>query len=630
MRGKVLAFYILVLIDCVIAVFCVVKYLEYINSDGVWFYHHYYKIERKIVMRDGVRLYTAIYIPKDNSEQHPILLMRTPYSCGPYGEREYRYFWKTPYMAYFREKYIIVLQDVRGKFMSEGSFEIERPFIPDKKSVADVDEASDAYDTIDWLIKNVSNNNGKVGVLGVSCPGFYATMAALCGHPALKAVSPQAPVIDKFMGDDTHHNGVLFLSDEFNYDRNLLVPFPSPSSNIPSLQNIKYGNKYQFFLKAGTYSELSRKYMGDSIPFWNDIALHPNYDDWWHLRNVAEVMKDIKPAMLIVGGLFDEQDNYGPWRLYEVIKKQSPNTVCKIVEGPWYHGQWLDSVSDRIGNVRFESNTSEYYFKNIELPFFDYYLKGEGDIKAIPEASVFVTGENKWHTFAEWLPKNDSVINLYLNMNEEISFDIHSNQKSIDSYKSDPMKPVPYTDTALKPSVTYMCEDQRFLSNRPDVLIYETKPIEKQITVLGPVIADIYASISTTDADFVVKIIDVFPDDFKYANAEVNACKIGGYQMLVMGDVMRGRFRNSFERPEPFIANRVTQMKFQLPTIAHTFKQGHRIMIQIQSTWFPLADRNPQQYINPYTCQTKDLISSTISIYHDSIHHSDILLPVLN
>ncbi len=350
------------------------------NQDSAWLVSNYNKIERNIPARDGVNLFTAIYLPKDTSINHPILMKRTPYSCAPYGENKFDSWWKTPYITYFREGYIMVVQDVRGRFMSEGTFEDVRPFIADKKSKNDTDESSDAYDAIDWLVKNVPHNNGNVGVYGISYPGFYATMASLSGHPALKAVSPQAAVTDWFIGDDFHHNGVSFVLDAFEFYRNFGVPRPTLTTQWPDIPKIVGDDNYQFFLQSGTYGEIKEKYMGDSIKFWNDVAAHPNYDEWWKARDARRNCYNIKPAVLIVGGLFDAEDCFGAWNIYKAISQQSPQTDIKLVEGPWFHGGWARSAGDRLGNVWFGSKTSVDYLKNFELPFFNYHLLGTSEI----------------------------------------------------------------------------------------------------------------------------------------------------------------------------------------------------------------------------------------------------------
>lgn len=596
-------------------------------KDSAWIVNNYHKIERMITMRDGIKLFTSIYIPNDVSVKHPIMITRTPYSCAPYGETKFKNFWSRYSKEYLLQNYIVVIQDVRGCYMSEGEFEDIRPYKPLKKK-KETDEASDTYDAIDWLVKNVPNNNGNVGVSGISYPGFYSSMAALCGHPALKAVSPQAPVTDWFIGDDVHHNGAFFMMDDFDFDYSFGKPRPKPTTNNNADLEYPTPDNYDFFLKVGTLKNLTKLYMGDSMKFWNEEMNHGNYDEFWKSRTVSYHFKDVKPAVLFTGGLFDAEDCWGAWNAYKKMEKQSPATNNRIVVGPWIHGGWAKTEGDRLGNIKFGDPTSANYFKNIELPFFNYYLKGEGDISKMAEATIFFTGDNKWNTFTEWPSKNVETKAIYLREKEGLSFSKPIAAAGFSAYTSDPAKPVPYTeDVHLNRTREYMCDDQRFASRRPDVLVFKTDILTEDITLAGPVIADLLVSISTTDADFVVKVIDVFPDNFEYGKND--EYPMGGYQMMVRGEIMRGKFRNSMETPAPFTPNKVEEVKFELPDVAHTFKKGHRIMIQIQSSWFPLVDRNPQQFLDIYHCDEKDFIKSDIKIYHDAQNASSILLPVL-
>jgi putative CocE/NonD family hydrolase len=597
------------------------------NQDSAYFVNNYTKKEVYIPVRDGIRLFTTLYIPKDKTEKHPILMTRTPYSCAPYGESNYsaRYY-RNHYKAYLKENYIIVVQDVRGCWMSEGNFIDVRPYNPDKKTNTDIDEASDTYDTIDWLIKNIEGNNGNVGVFGISYPGFYSSMAALSNHPALKAVSPQAPVTDWFIGDDFHHNGALMLMDAFSFYSGFGKPRPKPTTTgTPGFQ-MPTGDNYDFYLRTGALPNLT-KLMGDSIAFWKDLMSHPTYDAWWKARNDRNFVQHISPstATLEVGGLFDAEDAFGAQNLYKAIETKSKNNN-KLVLGPWYHGQWASTDGTHMGNVQFASNTSEWFGKNIEVPFFNYYLKGKGDASQIAEATIFFTGENQWHQFEQWPPSNITMKPVYLQASQQLSFTTGNSQKNgFDSYVSDPAKPVPYTGE-IRPYRTreYMDDDQRFAATRPDVLVYKTEVLDKDITLAGPLVADLMVSLSSTDADFVVKLIDVFPDDFKYSDHDNYL--MNGYQMLVRGEVFRGKFRNSFEAPEAFIPNKPTEVKYTLPDVAHTFKKGHRIMIQVQSSWFPLVDRNPQVFTDIYHATDADFTKATIKIYHNQ---SKIFLPIL-
>ena len=589
-------------------------------------------------MRDGVKLFTAVYIPIDNTEKHPLLMTRTPYSCAPYGEDKFVQLWSSYKMAYAKENYIFVTQDVRGRYMSEGIFEDVRPFNKNKKG-KDTDEASDTYDAVDWLVKNIANNNGNVGVFGTSYPGFYSTEAALSGHPAVKAVSPQAPVTDWFIGDDFHHKGAFFAMDGFSFYPTFGKPHPVPTKDYGSGFTTPIKDNYKFYLEAGAVKNLDRM-IGDSIKFWHQLYEHPNYDAWWQARNARVGLYNVKPAMLWVGGLFDAEDCWGAWNSYKATEKQSPQTNSRIVMGPWYHGQWSREGS-YLGNVRFESNTSDFYQKNIEIPFFQYYLKGKGSADGIAEANIFFTGENQWKKFNAWPPQNMEEKNLYVNDNNLLGFEnkTASAKGSFYEYVSDPAHPVPYTeDVHNHRTREYMTDDQRFASRRPDVLTFQMNELKEDITLAGPVIADIATSISTTDADFVVKLIDVFPDDFIY-NADNSSPSgslggaalypMGGYQMLVRGEIMRGKFRNSFEKPEAFVPGKITHVKFELPDVAHTFKKGHRIMIQLQSSWFPLADRNPQKFINIYKAENSDFQKATIRIYSDAVNQTKFILPVI-
>jgi putative CocE/NonD family hydrolase len=542
-------------------------------QDSAWFRDNYTKKEIMVPMRDGIKLFTSLYIPKDNTEKHPFLMTRTPYSCAPYGEQNYRpNFWISHFRHYAREGYIFVTQDVRGRWMSEGEFVDVRPFNPDKKTSQDIDEASDTYDAIDWLVKNIPGNNGSVGVMGISYPGFYSTMAALSGHPALKAVSPQAPVTDWFMGDDFHHNGALFIMDGFSfYTGGFGFPRPKPTTVGPrsSLQ-ITRNDNYDTYLRIGALKNFM-KLTGDSLKFWKDLYAHPNLDDWWKARNPRNFVSNLKPAMLTVGGLFDAEDCFGAWNLYKAIEEKSGTGIFnKIVMGPWYHGQWSSLDGTKLGNVQFGSNTPHWYQNTIELPFFNYFLKGKGDISKLAEATIFFSGANEWKQYPQWPPANKADQALYLQPDGKLGWEKPTGKTSFSEYVSDPAKPVPYTeDVHFSRTRDYMTDDQRFASRRTDVLTFKTDILTDDVTLGGPVVADLLTSITGTDADFIVKLIDVFPDDFQYPGAAANrggrdasaVIPMGGYQMLVRGEVMRGRFRNSFEKPEAFKPNKVERVK---------------------------------------------------------------------
>ena len=595
------------------------------NADSTWLVNNYSKKEVSISMRDGVKLFTSIYIPKDQTEKHPVLLTRTPYSVAPYGQA-FKPYWHSYMMRYCREGYILVSQDIRGKFMSEGIFEVVRPFNPHKKTTKDIDEASDSYDTIDWLVKNIDNNNGKVGGIGISFPGFYATMIALSGHPALKAVSPQAPVTDRFFGDDDHHNGVMMLMDayDFHVGYGFSAPSRKPSVNAAKGAGFSYNDNYNFYLKRGAMSNLTRL-SGDTMRFWSDMMNHPNLDAWWKARDARSGMKNVKPAMLITGGLFDAEDGYGAWHTYDALVRQSPGTITKLVIGPWYHGQWASNDGTHLGNVRFGSNTSRYY-QDLEVPFFNYYLKASGT-DTLSKATIFFSGENKWRRFNQWPVAGIKETPVYLEKDGKLSFTaVPDATQTADSYVSDPAKPVPYAEKIHADRTReYMDDDQRFAAERPDVLVYDTGILPADLTLAGPVVADLLVSLSGTDADFIVKLIDVYPDNTPANPA--NNYPMGNYQMLVRAEVMRGKFRNSFEKPEAFVPGKPTQVKYTMPDVAHTFLKGHKLMVQIQSTWFPLTDRNPQQFLDINQARDSDFKKETIHIYHNS---SKIVMPVIN
>jgi len=597
------------------------------NDREKWVLEHYTKKEYMIPMRDGAKLFTAVYSPKDTTQNHPMLICRSPYSSGPYGEDAgMNNALSNNLYPYSERGYIFVYQDVRGRFMSEGQYENIRSFLADKKGT-EIDEASDSYDTADWLVKNLSHNNGRIGVFGISYPGFYALMAGAANHPAIKAVSPQAPVFNWFIGDDFHHNGAFFLKDAFSFmdtfdqiRKKRTTEWVDPTVNYE-------GNDYDFF-KNKSLKELTDTYFKDTRPFWSDMMRHPDYDDWWKARSAANACRNFKPAVLVVGGLFDAEDCYGAWNAYKEIRKQSPQTNCRIVFGPWFHGGWDRSLGDSLGRIRFESNTAELYQNNIQLPFFDYYLRDSGNLDSLKEATIFFTGENQWHTFSSW-PTKVKHVDLYFCDNKSLSFSKPQKDGVFSQYVSDPNSPVPYDEKITQDRTReYIVNDQRFAEKRKDVITFQTDVLDKDLTLAGSISADLNVAISTTDADFVVKVIDVFPDGFRYGDRPDS--DMGGYEMLVRGEVFRGRYRNSYTNPEAFVPGKPTEVKFDLPDVAHTFKKGHRLMVQVQSSWFPLVDMNPQQFINIYTCSSKDFVKSTVSLFHNATLPSKIVLPVLN
>ncbi len=602
----------LTLLSCIFL--STLNYAQDAKADSAYVRDNYEKIEQMIPMRDGTKLFTAIYRPKDQSKKYPVLLNRTPYTVAPYGANEYKKSLGN-FPAEMREGFIFVYQDVRGKWMSEGVFEDVRPINTTKNKKA-IDESTDTYDTLDWLSKNLKNYNQKAGMYGISYPGFYSTMSLVNSHPTLKAVSPQAPVTNWYLGDDFHHNGVLFLNDSFNFMSVFGVPRPEPITpdKGPKRPEFEIKDNYRFYLEAGSVKELEAKYFKKNIKFYNDLFAHPDYDQFWQDRNPLPHLTSVKPAVMTVGGFFDAEDAYGAFETYKAIEKQNPNVTNILVAGPWFHGGWVRSKADTFGDMQFGSPTGEYYQQNIELPFFNYYLKEKGNFKPT-EAQIFITGSNEWKQFETWPPKNVSTQKLYLQANGKIAFNSSTTSTTFDEYISDPNNPVPYQGGVLESrSREYMVDDQRFASTRPDVMVYQTAVLTEDITITGPVINHLFVSTTGTDADYVVKLIDVFPENSPKYNGKL----MGGYQNLIRAEIMRGKYRNSFEKPEAIVPNQKTNVTYAMPDVGHTFKKGHRIMIQVQNTWFPLADRNPQQFMNVYEATAKDFLKQTQRIYHDS------------
>lgn len=593
----------------------------------------YVKSEHQIAMRDGVKLFTIVYSPKDASQKYPILMNRTPYGSGPYGADVYRPS-LGPSSAFREEKYIFVYQDVRGTFMSEGEFEDVRPYNPNKKSKKDIDESSDTYDTIDWLVKNIPNNNGRVGVWGISYPGFYAAMALIDSHPALKAASPQAPIADWFVGDDDHHNGAFFIFDSFGFNMFFGMPRPEPTTNQFKNFNFNGQDAYAFFLELGPIANAQKNYFKNQNKYWNDVTTHGTYDQFWQARNILPHMKKVTPAVMpaimLVGGWFDAEDLYGPLHIYQAIEKNKPGAKNMLVMGPWSHGQWAGGNGDGLGAIRFDSNTSAWYRENMELPFFNFYLKDKGEPK-LPKVTTFRTGVNEWKSFEQWPPKDLQSRSLYLQANGKLSFEAPKESgESFDEYVSDPAKPTPYTSKVTNSRGTgYMIEDQRFAASRADVLTFGSDTLNEALTLAGPITADLYVSTTGTDADFIVKLIDVFPEDAPSNSPTGTTAKMGGFQMLVRAEVMRGKFRNSLSNPEPFTPGKPTEVKIALNDIHHTFKAGHKLMVQVQSGWFPLVDRNPQKFVDIYHATEGDFQKATHRVYHSARMSSHLNVGVL-
>ena len=585
------------------------------------------KIDTTITMRDGIKLYTVIYVPKDVSEKYPFLMERTPYSAGPYGDTNYSNR-IGPDTNLLKEKYIFVYQDVRGRYMSEGTNLEATPYIANKKNKKDVDESSDTYDTVDWLLKNIKNNNGRVGLYGISYPGFYATACLPGAHPAIRAVSPQAPVTDEFIGDDVNHNGAFFLMDNFNFMNYFGKERPGPVKDYGSeVFDVNPKDMYSFFLKLGPVKKTqSEKYFNHKSNIWDEYLQHDTYDDYWKARNIRPHLKNITIPTMVVGGWFDAEDLFGALNTYTAIESQSKQNNNRLVMGPWTHGSWAGGDWSRFATQEFGSNTSNYFQDSLQSTFFNFYLKDKGNFNTA-EATIFETGSNQWKNYPSWPPQNITNTDYYLNNNNRLS-----NQKGngFDEYISDPAKPVPYTNGIFgRRNNEYMAEDQRFAATRPDVLVYETEILTEDITLAGKILADLQVSITGTDADFIVKLIDVLPENEPNLKNTPRGLQMAGYQRLVRAEVMRGKFRNSFEKPEAFEPNKVTNVKFELPDVAHTFKKGHKIMVQVQSSWFPLVDRNPQKFMRIPDADESDFQKATIKIYHDGVNASKIVLPVL-
>jgi len=588
---------------------------------------HYTKYEYRIPMRDGVRLFTAVYVPKvsafpDDPGPYPFLVDRTPYNVAPYGEDKYPA-QLGPSGEFEKAGYIFVYQDVRGRWMSEGEFVEMRPHIDVKKSSQDVDDSSDTYDTVEFLLKHVQNNNGKVGIWGISYPGFYTSASIIDSHPAITAASPQAPMTDLFLGDDSYHGGAFMLSASFGFyagfrpQKNPVTPGPTVPFDFGT------PDSYSFYLKAGNVASLD-KYIQDFSGLFDDQFKHDTYDNYWQSRDLSRHMKNVKCAVLVVGGWFDAEDLEGPYRTFYAIRQFNPDTPITLVEGPWVHGGWARSDGSHLGDVEFNARTSEYFRANIQFPFFEHYLKGAG--RTFPKAIVFETGANVWRRYEEWPPKAATPKTLYFHSGGKLSFDPPSEAASTDEYLSDPNHPVPFvgytTDTVPQ---RYMVDDQRFASSRPDVVTYESDPLTEDVTIAGPIAPHLKVASSGTDSDFDVKLIDVYPNgDTAAAEGALPDKRIldapplhmGGYQQLLRGEPFRAKFRSSWEKPEPLTPGKETAIDFTMPDLFHTFRRGHRIMVQVQSSWFPLTDRNPQTFTDIPFAQPEQFQKATEKIFH--------------
>src|SRR5947209_3375377 len=598
---------------------------------------NYTKYEYRISMRDGVHLLTVVYIPNDASKSYPVLLTRTPYSVAPYGADHYSSH-LGPSEAFMRAGYIFVLQDVRGRYQSEGTFVEERPNCGPKPNCAD--ESTDMHDSVEWLLHNVPNNNGRVGIWGISYPGFFTSASIINSHPAIKAASPEAPMADLFMGDDAYHGGAMMLDANFNFYTFFHPRGPQPELPSNDRPEFKYGTTdgYDYFLRVGP--ELTSIAAQIKNPLFDDTYQHDTYDEYWRSRDLATQLKNVKCAVLTVGGWFDAEDLAAPFRTFHAIEKNDPGIFNAIAMGPWVHGGWARLQGSSLGRVHFNSATGDYYREHIIFPFFEQFLKGSPDAH-LSKAYVFETGSNVWKQYDAWPPQNTKQRQLYLRAGGRLSFDPPAaNEPAFAEYTSDPAHPVPYVNYAtLDTPQEYMLSDQRFAAKRPDVLTFVSAPLEEDITVAGPVAPHLRVSSSSTDSDFDVKLIDVFPEDYPASTQKDEARpndvpmpgeSMGGYQMLIRGEPFRARFRNSWTNPEPLRPNQVTNVDFSMPDVNHTFRRGHRIMVQVQSSWFPLADLSPQQFIDPAKAKKSDFIKATERVYHSAQSPSSLLLNVLD
>ncbi len=585
---------------------------------------HYAKSECMVPMRDGIKLFTIVYAPKDPSRKYPILITRTAYGIQPYGLDNYRNA-VGPNNEFAREGYIVVYQDCRGKFRSEGEFIHHRPYVKGQ-----VNESTDTYDTIEWLLKNIPNHNGRVGQWGISWGGWEVSQGMIDAHPALKASSPQSPPQDQFLGDDHHSGGAFQLMYAFAW-----MSGNARARSAPTDQPIgpfDYGTPdgYDFFLRLGAAAN-ARKFFADDVPTWNDYMAHGTYDEYWRSRNVPKDLNDINHPVLIVAGWFDAQDFYGPFRMYHALIEKNPRNKPYFVIGPWLHGGYARMDGDTLGNISFGSKTGVYYREQIELPFFNYYLKDKGEMK-LPKVAAFETGRNAWRALDNWPPAGAKPLNLFLDAGSRLSFDPPRNAaiQAFDSYVSDPGKPVPYSaEIRTIEGHLFMVEDQRFAWTRPDVLYYQTEPLKEDLTIAGPSTANLHVSTTGTDSDFVVKLIDVYPGNAPDPQPNPQNVRMGGFQMLLAGDILRAKFRNSFTNPEPMVPDKVTMLEFPLGDKYHTFLKGHRIMVQVQSSWFPMFDRNPQKFVDIYHARESDYQKATQKIFHSAQSPSYVTVSVI-
>jgi uncharacterized protein len=594
------------------------KRAEYIRS-------HYAKYEYQIPMRDGIKLFTSVYIPYDKSVKYPMLMQRTPYRVAPYGLDKYKDK-LGPSEIFEKEGFIFVFQDVRGKHMSEGEFVNMRPQDAHKRGGKATDDATDTYDTIEWLVKNIANNNGNVGMWGTSYPGYYASVGAINSHKALKAISPQAPIADWFF-DDFHRNGAFVVPMAFIFFDTFDAPREGPQAKGPEGMKLHTPDGYQFYRELGPLSNVNKNYFHGERPFWNELTEHPNYDEYWQARNVLQHFEQVKPATLVVGGWYDTEDLYGPLSTYKTMSKGNKQDNIHLIMGPWFHGQWNRGEGDKLGEASFGFDTSAWFQEHILLPFFKENLKGE-KASGLAKATMFETGANRWREFASWPPLANKEVTLYMGANEKL-LSHKENLGGSSDYVSDPNKPVPHSAHINRGwDKPYMTEDQRFSARRPDVLVFDSELATEDQTIAGAIDLNLWVSTSQTAADFVVKLVDVFPG--KDVNVNEVDTETGNRHELVRWGVMRGRFRNSMTTPEPFEANKPTLLKFQLLDVLHTIKRGHKLQIQVQSSMFPFLDLNPQKYVdNIFNAKPEDFVKAEHKLYHSEQYPSSIHFSVL-
>jgi len=606
---------------------------------------HYAKYEYRIPMRDGVKLFTAVYVPQTgdfkDAGPYPFLMTRTPYSCGPYGEDKFATSFAGSSTELVESGYIFVCQDVRGRYQSEGTFTEMRPHIDDKKSPKDVDDASDMYDTVEFLLKRVENNNGRVGITGISYPGFFTSASIIDSHPAIKAASPQAPMTNLFVGaDDAYHGGAFMLGANFGFYTGFA---PQKNPILPSAErdHFDFGtpDTYDYYLRAGNLANLNALITKDGKEsLFTDQAFHTTYDDYWKARNLAPHMRNVHAAVMTVGGWFDAEDLTGPLVTFHAIDALNPGATNTVVIGPWTHGGWARTDGDHLGDAQFNAKTGEYFRTHIQFPFFEHYLKDK-ESKPLPKAYVFETGTNAWRSYDAWPPRPATKKMIYFHADGKLSFDAPTAKESKDEYVADPAHPVPFvgytTDTVPQ---RYMADDQRFAATRPDVLVYQTEPLTEDLTVAGPISPRLRIASTGTDADFVVKLIDVYPADYSSPPADPAIGKrivsappvlMGNYQQLLRGEPFRAKFRTSWEHPTALKPGEVTEINFTMPDINHTFRRGHRIMVQVQSSWFPLTDRNPQTFTDIPHAKPEQFVKATQTIFHSASAPSGVELLVL-